>query len=85
MYYFFLQRHQSVREPMMSIVPEEGSLTPSDAQAKSPTPSKIHNTVNNFHKTLFRLHIFKNVAKVVRETKLNYFILFHCTVQSNET
>ena len=24
---------------MMSIVPEEGSLTPSDAQAKSPTPS----------------------------------------------
>ena len=52
---------------MMSIVPEEGSLTPSDAQAKSPTPSKIHNTVNNFHKTLFELHIFQNIAKVVTD------------------
>ena len=42
--FFPLQRHQSVREPMMSIVPEEGSLTPSDApnapNSKSPTPPK---------------------------------------------
>ena len=40
----FLQRHQSVREPMMSIVPEEGSLTPSDVpnqpNSKSPSPPK---------------------------------------------
>ena len=65
---------------MMSIVPEEGSLTPSDAQAKSPTPSKIHNTVNNFHEILFRLQIFKNIAKVVLETKLFHFIPLHCAV-----
>ena len=39
--WFPFQRHQSVREPMMSIVPEEGSLTPSDAQ---PQPTNSENS-----------------------------------------